>query len=577
MRHSPPSFLLLALLIAGLVLLGACRNPVTPDPDPTPDPVDPPTDPVDPAPNPTPPVTHEVGRHAISGLETIPTDMIQVTKKEMQSMWVVADTSDASWHSPDDDNDLTHAGAISSIACHSYLVMSSNCELSGITTIIRNTDDTITSNSGTAPFTGLFDFKSTNDFDEGFWFGEEVRKIKPKIVSLAGLSLHFFLDKDPDPSYLIIQAAGNYKSDYIGEQSMPVDHELAINAVKANKLIYIAGWDKDENGNYVRNFYSSGCKYSDDKLNDELDGCLWTRFEFDGGGGTSVSSQNFAAALASVLAVFPDTLPQDLAKFGKSCAKKSGEGIEALLRQSGGVGVADFNCMGGVVDALVNLPTGGSTDVSINGQRVTVGGRELSLGFAGHGLYRHLLWPGSSGTGGGTDGPGGRTAFNVLPTGAGTGLFSLTHLRGEWFAGVAAGNREDFFGYSYGHDEVREWRLTTGHRNLFATLSKQSSAGSDFIDSAAGRALSLTVQQYLSLTDNTHAVVSAVADRFLGGKANIPVGNIKLNGGGWNNRISVDTKTALGRNAAFSASATYHSPEHGEDGYTLSAGLHWRF
>ena len=566
MRHSPPSFLLLALLIASLVLLGACRNPVTPDPDPVPDPVDP-------APNPTPPVTHEVGKYAISGLETIPTDMIQVTKKEMQSMWVVADTDFAGRFG----DDLTHAKRVSYIACHSYLVTSPNCELDDITTIIRDTDDTITSNSGTAPFTGLFDFKSTNDFDEGFWFGEEVRKIKPKIITLSGLSLYFFLEKDPDPSYLIIQIAGNDKSDYLGERSMPVDHKMAINAVKANKLIYVAGWDKDRNGNYVRHFHSSGCKYSDDNLNDELDGCLWTRFHFDDRSGTSYSSPNLSAALASVLAVFPDTLPQDLAKFSKSCAKKSGEGIEALLRQSGGVGVADFNCMGGVVDALVNLPTGGSTDVSINGQRVTVGGRELSLGFAGQGLYRHLLWPGSSGTGGGTDGPGGTTAFNVLPTGAGTGLFSLTHLRGDWFASAAAGNREDFFGYSYGHDEVREWRITTGHRNLFATLSKQSSAGSDFIDSAAGRALSLTVQQYLSLTDNTHAVVSAVADRFLGGKANIPVGNIKLNGGGWNNRISVDTKTVLGRNAAFSASATYHSPEHGEDGYALSAGLHWRF
>ena len=88
MRRSPPSFLLLALLIAGLALLTACRNPVTPDPDPTPDPVDPADPPVS---NPTPPVTHEVGVYAISGLETIPTDMIQVTNKEMQGMWVVAD------------------------------------------------------------------------------------------------------------------------------------------------------------------------------------------------------------------------------------------------------------------------------------------------------------------------------------------------------------------------------------------------------------------------------------------------------------------------------------------------------
>ena len=348
---------------------------------------------------------------------------------------------------------------------------------------------------------------------------------------------------------------------------------MVVNAIKANKLIYVAGWDKDINGNYVRHFGSSGCKSPDGKLDG---GCLWASMSFVGTRngdnsyyiGTSASSQNFAAALASVLAVFPDTSPQDLAKFSKSCAKKSGEGIEALLRQSGGVGVADFNCMGGVIDALTNLPTGGVTNVNINGQKVAVGGRKLSLGFAGDGLYRNLLRRGTEEN---------DTIVNFTPTGDDTGLMSLTRLKGNLFASTAFGIRDDFFGYSYGHDEVREWRLTTGHRNLFATLSKQASAGSDFIDSAAGRALSLTVQQYLSLTDNTHAVVSAVADKFLGGKANIPVGNIKLNGGGWNNRISVDTKTALGRNAAFSASATYHSPEHGEDGYTLSAGLHWRF
>ena len=37
-RRSAPSPLLLPLLIAGLVLLGACRSPVTPDPDPAPGP-----------------------------------------------------------------------------------------------------------------------------------------------------------------------------------------------------------------------------------------------------------------------------------------------------------------------------------------------------------------------------------------------------------------------------------------------------------------------------------------------------------------------------------------------------------
>ena len=558
MRHSPPSFLLLALLIASLALLTACRNPVTPDPDPTPDPVDPPVS------NPTPPVTHEVGMYAISGLETIPTDMIQVTNKEMQNLWAIVDSS------------LDHLQQVSYIACHSYLVHLPECEtIDDRTRKTRDEDGTVTSQEGTAPFTELLDIKKRSIQDgilSGSWLKQEMREMGTKIAvyTTSGIDDQFLGD---DVHWLVLRGSGNDSSNNLYGRGY--DHwseqrkERISNAIAANKLMYVAGWDKDKNGNYTRHEMSTGCKVPEGRFDG---GCIWTQFVFETHygefHGTSYSTPNFAAALASVLAVFPDTLPQDLAKFSKSCAKKSGEGIEALLRQSGGVGVADFNCMGGVIDALTNLPAGGVTNVTINGQKVAVGGRKLSLGFAGNGLYRNLLWKGTEEN---------DTIVNFTPTGDDTGLMSLTRLKGDWFASTAFGIRDDFFGYSYGHDEVREWRLTAGHRNLFATLSKQSSAGSDFIDSAAGRALSLTVQQYLSLTDNTHAVVSAVADRFLGGKADIPVGNIKLNGGGWNNRISVDTKTALGRNAAFSASATYHSPEHGEDGYTLSAGLHWRF
>ena len=561
MRRSPPSFLLFALLIASLAFLAACRNPVTPDPDPTPDPVDPADPPVS---NPTPPVTHEVGMYAISGLETIPTDMIQVTNKEMQNLWAII------------DYDIDHLWHVSYIACHSYLVHSPECETTEDIGPIRtrNEDGTVTSQTGIAPFTGLLDFKFLDyqkDTWDNSWLEQEMREMGTKIAVYpnANIDDQFLVDGLP---WLILRSAGNDWTDILNRDFEGLSEqrkERISDAIAANKLMYVAGWDKDKNGNYIRAESATGCKVSEDRFDG---GCIWARYVFENHygnmKGTSLSAPNFAAALASVLAVFPDTSPQDLAKFSKSCAKKSGEGIEALLRQSGGVGVADFNCMGGVIDALTSLPAGGVTNVTINGQKVAVGGRKLSLGFAGDGLYRNLLWRGTEEN---------DTIVNFTPTGDDTGLMSLTRLEGDWFASTAFGIRDDFFGYSYGHDEVREWRLTSGHRNLFATLSKQSSAGSDFIDSAAGRALSLTVQQYLSLTDNTHAVVSAVANKFLGGKANIPVGNIKLNGGGWNQRISVDTKTALGRNAAFSASATYHSPEHGEDGYTLSAGLHWRF
>ena len=76
--------------------------------------------------------------------------------------------------------------------------------------------------------------------------------------------------------------------------------------------------------------------------------------------------------------------------------------------------------MGDVVEALANLPTGGSTNLSINGRTVTVGGRALSLGFTGAGLYKNLLWkvPEES-----------HTVINFTPTSDDTGLLSLTRLK----------------------------------------------------------------------------------------------------------------------------------------------------
>ena len=194
--------------------------------------------------------------------------------------------------------------------------------------------------------------------------------------------------------WLIINGAGNNGTSMgeratftVGINIQQEQKERMLDAIAADKLLFVAGFDKDDKGNYIRHRQSTSCNIfnSDNPGN----GCVWAPYVFDTPiavfEGTSYSSPNFSAALASVLAVFPDTSPQNLAAFGKSCAKKSGEGIEELLRVSGGLGVADFNCMGDVIEALANLPTGGSTDLSINGQTVTVGGRALSLRVHGSG------------------------------------------------------------------------------------------------------------------------------------------------------------------------------------------------
>ena len=81
--------------------------------------------------------------------------------------------------------------------------------------------------------------------------------------------------------------------------------------------------------------------------------------------------------MGSVLSVFPDSTHQNLLKLAKACARKTGDGIENLLRESGGIGVADFSCMGPIANAARNLPAGGSTTVMVDGKAVIVTEREL--------------------------------------------------------------------------------------------------------------------------------------------------------------------------------------------------------
>ena len=321
-------------------------------------------------------------------------------------------------------------------------------------------------------------------------------------------------------------------------------------AVAADKLPFVAGYDKDASGNYIRHQGSSGCRDSE-----VTNGCLWTQFEFPGfGDGTSLSSPQVSAALASVLAVFPDTTPENLSRFAKASAKKSGEGIEMLLVQSGGVGVADFNSMGSILAALGDLPTGGSTNVSVNGQSVTMSGRKISLAS----VMRHaaLTAPavspsaGSSGTTasvpltaseeGGRDG----VSFGFIPVNEDSGTVVATHRDGDLFVSAALGTQDDFFGFINGHGEVKEVSLTAGHRNMFAHFGRQWSDNGLTIGSARGEYVGLTVQREAKVSEKLSLSASAHANRFLGGEAEIPFGKVKLDEREWSQHVGLAAEYA---------------------------------
>lgn len=332
-----------------------------------------------------------------------------------------------------------------------------------------------------------------------------------------------------------------------------------LEAVAANNTLFVAGHWQDENGNYVRSSGSTGCIGIDD-------GCIWAPFSVHhgqfGASGTSISAPLLASALASVLAVFPDTTHQNLAKFAKACALKAGNGTRALLRQSGGVGVADFTCMGGVTQALAQLPIGGRTNVYVNGQNVSVGGRDVTLSFApSHNLVQGLRLDRESGF-----------SLNFVPTGDNTVMLVVTGREGDLFASGSVGTEDNFFGFTLGHDQVTSFRIAFGHENVFAHLAEMRSDGGKYIDSAVGRSLGFTLRAGYSLTQNTSATVSLQTEKFLGGHAKMrPFGDVELNEGGWNHRVDLTTTKEIGKAQTLDLSAGMYFPDSGEREASLGA------
>ena len=567
------SLLLVAVIAMSAMSLTACGGgggggPINPAPNPT-DPPDPTTPPPDSS-------RYSAGPYAISGIDEIPQSMVKLTREEMQRKFIIADL------------DEEHGQQVGTIACQSY-IQSGDCD--NHAGKIRDFGGTVRTEVGTSPFTKLVSddqlgrsgpalrredwammdraaiealFESIHpserdrfrrsywaalergDQDNAYglanvaanegkiilgleWLREEMRNIGDvKIV--VWTSAHDVAARHIVDSYLTIHSAGNGTGDLPWyDITVPPGDKLKIAAaVRKDLLIFTAGWDKDANGNYVQHAGSSNCKGDDIQ-----EGCVWTRFHFHYGGGTSYSAPQFAAALASVLAIAPETTPQNLAKFGKACVKKSGEGIEELLRISGGLGVADFACVGDVITAMANLPTGGTTQVTVNGKPVTLSGREIVLSFA-DGMAEVS-----------EEEETGRFFFSAVPNGKEAVLFVAGYRHGDLFVLIGAGTREDFFGFTGEHRQVFQSSVTAGHENLFLSFTEQRSDGGRVITGATGQSLSVTAQKTVPVTEKMALTLSASADRFLGGEASIPLGRMTLTSGDWQPRLSLAAETEI--------------------------------
>ena len=307
----------------------------------------------------TDPLLCRRGQWTIPGIDQIPLDMVKLTNMEMQSMFAMTDGS------------IGHARGTGEVLCGSFITTSEWCDRFERHASIVFRDGARIVTEGRSPFIRVIDLDRYGFYREM----DELVRMGATIVAhpIKGATI---VDQDdslpyvPMP-YLTVQSAGNNEGNAWFLEMAPERRRISIEAFAANKYIFVAGYSRDSSGNYIRDRDSNGCFGI-------IDGCIWTPFEIYGAWrGTSFSAPNFAAALGSVLTVFPDSTHQNILKLAKACARKTGDGIEELLRVSGGIGVADFSCMGPITDAARNLSAGGSTTVIVDGKTVTVTEREL--------------------------------------------------------------------------------------------------------------------------------------------------------------------------------------------------------
>ena len=227
--------------------------------------------------------------------------------------------------------------------------------------------------------------------------------------------------------------------------------------------------------------------------------------------------------------------------------------------------------MGGVTQALADLPVGGTTHVAINGQTVAVGGRSviplftLSTPYAQDGIIR---WkPREYGES--------EYSFNIMPTGGEHSMLVGIRKEGDLFVSAAVGTMNDFFGFSGDHEDVRVLRLTAGHENLFAHFSEAHSTGGRFIESAEGRSLGVTARKGFGLTEESTLDFSMQTERFIGGSAAIGLdgvsfGNVRLEGSDWSHRINLRSRTDIGERESLDVSANMHLLGAGESSTSVN-------
>jgi hypothetical protein len=530
------------------------------------------------------------GRLTLPGIDNIPIANVSRTNAQMRGMWAATD------HYSPVNGSREHGRLVRRTSCWSYIL---ECEDPEAT---RSRPFTYFQN-----YTRAGDYAEISYADAGLapgyrhasaWFRREIENADIRLVSLSilpdgrGLVGHYGDRLD----FLVIHSAGNTGNEKKDAFPVRSDDPRYLSGIKpamdADKVVYVAGYDVNENGDIVRHPRSSGC----DAVSAA---CVWVPFVTPGiGRGTSFGAPRVAAALASALAVFPDTTYQNLAKMLKTSVRE----ISTLPN---GLGVVDFtrlttldasgewrlvNGKGEFNDAIAPLQLNHVTlpgNAAITSDfAVSPGGASVTLGASVTGAF-------------GSTTPSVLAGFHEHGTRVVTevveGLsFQLAQPNGDLYAGgvyehepsnlfaaAGFGIRNDFFGLDerYDYDRTVGYEANAGHRDLFFRVSRQVSEGrhNGLIQSAEGTAIGLTARRSFDLFKGMRVGASLSLDKFTGGKARTVFGTVPMEESGWNRSLSLHVAHQPSAHARFTAGVQVFSPARGDDIFTAGVRANLRF
>ena len=546
----------------------------TPGPTPTPDPTPGPTPTPDPTPGSTPgstppPVSSE-GRGSTSnpGLWRIPFSAIQLSNAKVAEFYAIIELKN-----PDSvvtPTGTQHGDRVLLIACHSYITA---CDESDRPVRLIVSESAPTPSVPLAPTTTRIVSHSTGE--GGF------------IRVFGGLGTY---------PYVVVNSAGNDARatflptgvTYNRAEGQLYRHGTAVAnngwdnvfaAADRGDVLYVAGWVKNSDGTYGRHPLSTGCEGLENA-------CIYAPKVFTVNGrsysGTSFSAPHVASALASVLAIFPETQGRELIRLAKACA----------VREPGlpGLGRADFSCMT-VLDesgqwrvvsdsefgvlaaptAMRSLVFPGDAMISSafsgpNGAEIVLGTRLRGFfGFSGRmpvdlkAIQESLQ---ERRTGGSKAGFFPVIAGDEATTIAGGGYIS----NDGFFTMVGLGSRSDFFGLgkAFGYDRGTSLDLEFGHRNFFTRMSQQWASGR-LIKEVEGKAFGLTGTWDVELSPRLTTTFTVHADKFAGGRADTVFGIVDIQGGPWSKAVELAFTRDLAESSSVALQGTRRFIDSGVD------------